>query len=80
MRSVLCGLGLAIVAGTAWAGEMTGTISSSEPTKYVLADGTEIWAPDGMRLPQLEEGTKVKVTYEERDGRKVVTGVEPLGN
>lgn len=72
---VALALGLSMVA---WAGEVTGkiqTVDSSERV-IVLEDGTKLWIAEGVPLADLKEGAKVKASYEERDGKNVVTKIE----
>lgn len=83
MRKVL-GIAVALllvlsVAG-AWAGEIQGKIQKVEPTDrmFILEDGTQLWVSEGLSLDILKEGVSVKANYEERDGKKVVTGLEVL--
>jgi hypothetical protein len=76
------GLGIAMalllvcaVSG-AWAEEITGKIMSVDQTEraLVLDDGTRLWVAEGLSVDMLREGVSVKASYEERDGKKVVTG------
>lgn len=41
-----------------------------------LADGTELWLVPGLSLDLFAQGRRIKVVYEERDGRKWVRSVE----
>ena len=76
-------LGLALVAllaivPLAAAAEIEGkikTIDTSDRT-IVLDDGTKVSVGDGVSMDTLQEGTDVKVSYEERDGKNVATSVE----
>lgn len=65
------------VAG-AWAEEIQGKVQrvDSSDRAFVLEDGTMLWLGEGLAISDLKEGTSVKATYEERDGKKVVTGFE----
>jgi len=78
------GLGIAMalllvfaVSG-AWAEEITGKIMSVDQTEraLVLDDGTRLWVAEGLSVEMLREGVSVKASYEERDGKKVVTGFD----
>jgi Cu/Ag efflux protein CusF len=71
-------LALALGVGMAQADELTGTIQKvdQDAKMFVLEDGTELWVPDGTSLDQLGEGTKVKASYEDKDGKKWVTSIE----
>jgi len=42
----------------------------------VLEDGTRLWIAEGLQMDTLKEGARVKASYEERDGRNVVTRFE----
>ncbi len=70
---------LAICAAPAWADEITGKIQKvdSQQKMIVLEDGTELWFGDTVSMDQLTEGKDVKVAYEEKDGKKWITSVEP---
>ncbi len=72
--ALLLTLGVAAV----WAEEMQGKIQSvnTESRTIVLDDGTQLSVAEGVSLDNLKEGTKVKASYEERDGKKVATGIE----
>jgi hypothetical protein len=63
---------------TAWAGETAGTIQTVDNSErtIVLEDGTKLWVAEGLPMENLKEGVKVKVAYEERDGKKVVSSIE----
>jgi hypothetical protein len=59
--------------------EVTGTIKSIDADKLVLEDGTELMLPATASIDrsELKEGSKVRVSYEDRGGQKVVTSVQP---
>jgi hypothetical protein len=42
----------------------------------MLADGTELWLVPGLSLDLFAQGRRIKVVYEERDGKKWVRSVE----
>ncbi|MBI4588663.1 MAG: DUF1344 domain-containing protein [Candidatus Rokubacteria bacterium] len=69
---------LVVSAGGVWAGEVGGKIQKVDPADriFVLEDGTQLWMAAGLSMDALKEGASVKVTYEERDGKKIVTGFE----
>jgi Protein of unknown function (DUF1344) len=80
MRKIL-GFALALVLAvslTAWAGEIEGKIQKVDTTdrSFTLEDGTQIWVAEGVPIETLKEGSTVKATYEERDGKKVATTLE----
>jgi len=68
---------LACVAPTS-AGERRGTVQAVDTgdRAVVLEDGTKLWLAEGLIVKHLQEGVTVKLSYEERDGKHVVTRVE----
>lgn len=68
---------LAVGIAGAWAGEVEGKIQSVDTSdrSIVLDDGTKLSIAEGVAMDDLKEGAKVKASYEERDGKKVVTSV-----
>ena len=68
---------LAVGIAGAWAGEVEGKIQSVDTSdrSIVLDDGTKLSIAEGVAMEDLKEGAKVKASYEERDGKKVVTAV-----
>ncbi|RPH82435.1 MAG: DUF1344 domain-containing protein [Candidatus Rokuibacteriota bacterium] len=74
-------LALALVLGlsmAAWAGEVSGKIQAVDSAEraITLEDGTKLWLAEGISLDNLREGAKVKASYEERDGKNVVTSID----
>jgi Cu/Ag efflux protein CusF len=61
-----------------WAADVEGKVQRVSPSDrtIVLDDGTTLWVAEGMAIENLKEGTKVKASYEQRDGRNVVTNIE----
>jgi hypothetical protein len=43
----------------------------------VLEDGTKLWLAEGLVVKHLREGVTVKLSYEERNGKHVVTRIDP---
>lgn len=81
MRKVLViavALLLVLSAAGAWAGEIQGKIQNVNPADrmFVLEDGTQLWVAEGLSVDTLKQGASVKATFEERDGKKVVTNFE----
>lgn len=78
MLRIVLVLALCFVPLTAWSGEKEGKIQSLDAGERVviLDDGTKLSVPDGLALDQLKEGTEVKVSFEERDGKNVVRTIE----
>lgn len=69
---------LAVSVAGAWAADVTGKIQTFETSDrmLVLDDGTKLWIAEGLAIDSLKEGAKVKASYEERDGKNVVTSFE----
>jgi hypothetical protein len=69
---------LVVSVGGAWADDIEGKIQSVDASDrvIVLEDGTRLWVAEGQAMDDLKEGAKVKASYEERDGTKVLTGIE----
>jgi len=69
---------LAFTAVPLWAEEVSGKIQKVDPDErtIVLEDGTQLWLLEGVSADALKEGATVKASYEERDGKKVVTEIE----
>jgi hypothetical protein len=65
LTSVAVAIGARV--GIAWGGEYLGTVRS---------DGTRLWLLPGLSLELFGEGKRIKVIYEERDGKKWVRSVE----
>jgi Cu/Ag efflux protein CusF len=62
----------------AWAGEASGKVQAVDAAERVitLEDGTKLWIAEGVPMDDLKEGAKVKASYEERDGKKIVSSIE----
>ncbi len=72
-------IALALVGALgALAGETAGKIQSVDMSDraVVLDDGTKLWVAEGLSLEQLREGARIKASFEERDGRNIVTAYE----
>jgi Cu/Ag efflux protein CusF len=82
MRSSMAVVVLALIVGLSmspvWAEEVTGKIQKVDQAQkmIILEDGTQLWIGAGVSMDQLSEGKEVKVSYEEKDGKKTVTSVE----
>ncbi len=72
--AVLLGLGVGIAAAEEISGKIR-AVDMSERT-FVLEDGTKLQLAEGLPTEGLKEGASVKASYQERDGQKVVTGME----
>ena len=62
----------------AWAEEVAGKVQKVEPADrmIVLEDGTQLWVAEGVSMDKVKEGATVKASYEEKDGKKVVSTLE----
>jgi len=62
----------------AWAAQIEGKIQAFDPTErsVVLDNGSKLWLPGDANVDGLKEGAEVKVMYEERDGKNVVTDID----
>ena len=71
-------VGLGVAAGVAWGGEQVGTVKSVDQGQktVLLNDGTQLWLVPGLSLDLLTQGKRVKVVYDEREGKKWVRSVE----
>ena len=71
--ALLLGLSMA-----AWAGEVAGKIQAVDSAERVITldDGTKLWVAEGISIDSLKEGVKVTASYEERDGKNVVTSID----
>ena len=61
-----------------WAEEVSGKIQKVDTgdRTIVLEDGTQLWLAEAVSADILKEGATVKASYEEKDGKKVVTEIE----
>lgn len=70
---------LLFVASVVSAGEMEGKIKSWDAATNIvtLQDGTQLSVPADAKVARdrLKEGATVKVSYEEKDGKKIVTTI-----
>ena len=69
---------LSLVVGPVWADEVSGKIQKVDMNdrSIVLEDGTQLWLADSVSADALKEGDAVKASYEEKDGKKVVTQID----
>ncbi len=76
LTTVAVGLGLA--ASVAWGAEQLGTVKSvNEGQKTVLlSDGTQLWLLPGLSTELFVQGKRVKIVYDDRDGKRWVRSVE----
>ena len=63
---------------TSWGAEVEGKIQAvnTDERTVTLDNGAQLWLPDTADLDVLKEGVEIKASYEERDGKNVVTDLE----
>jgi Protein of unknown function (DUF1344) len=72
----LVALTLLIVAGSASAAEVGGTLEAIHPAAgTITVEGITYQTPKGINVEGYPVGDRVVVTYEEKDGQKVATTV-----
>lgn len=71
---------LSLAFGTAFAGEVTGKVQKVDTDQKMvqLEDGTQLWLAEGTNADNVKEGAKVKVSYDEKDGKNWATSFEIL--
>ena len=71
-------LGVGMAVAVAWGGEQWGTVKSVDQSqnRIVLNDGIQFWLMPRLSLDLLAQGKRVKVVYDEREGKKWIRGVE----
>jgi hypothetical protein len=77
---VILALAPGLMANLAWGEEQLGVVKSVDSGRRtaVLADGTRLWLVPGLSLDLFAQGRRIKVVYEERDGKKWVRSVEAI--
>jgi hypothetical protein len=73
---LMLALALTLSVSAAAAEDTWGTVTSINPESFTLADGTQL-SLSGQPLTELSLGDHVLVSYEMKDGKKVVTAVAP---
>jgi len=75
LASLAISMGVAV--GITW-GAYVGTVRSIDQAQrtVVLSDGTQLWLVPGLSLELFGQGKRVKIVYDERDGKKWVRSVE----
>lgn len=75
LRHIVIAAPLAVtaLAVPAWAADMEGKVHSVDATErtVTLDNGTTLWLSDAVAVDSVEEGSVVKVVYEEKDGKPV---------
>ena len=66
------------VSAAAFAADVEGKIKSVDTTErsFLLDDGTKIWIGDSVSMDKIKEGSDVKASYEDKDGKNMATTVE----
>ena len=63
--------------GTMKGPEIEGRVVAVKGEQITLDNGTELTVPKSLAQAQeLKQGSKIKATYEERDGKKVVNSLQ----
>ena len=80
MKKVL-GIAVALVlamSAGAFAADVEGKVQSVDTSERViiLDNGTKLWIAEGLTMDKLKEGSSVKASFEERDGKNVVIIIE----
>jgi hypothetical protein len=77
-RLTTVALGLGLAASVAWGGEQLGTVKSVDQGQkaVLLSDGTQLWLVPGLSTDLFVQGKRVKIVYDDRDGKRWVRGVE----
>lgn len=65
-----------LAAAAAQADEVSGTIAIVDSYTLILEDGTVFWLDEKVSVEGLQAGSEVTVSYEEKDGQVVVTGIK----
>ena len=77
--AVVLSLFVALIAGSVSAGDVSGTIKVIETKERVmtLSDGTQLyWTESYTVAPEFKADTKVKATYESKDGKMELQKLE----
>ena len=71
-------MALALPVAGAWAGDMEGKVKQIEVNQRVLTleDGTKLSWTDSVTVKEIKQGAQVKATYEEKDGKFVLTNIQ----
>ena len=66
------------LTGVAAAGDVEGKIKSVDASErsFTLEDGTKVWVGDSVPMEKLKEGSDVKASYDEKDGKNMATSIE----
>lgn len=66
------------LSGAAFGADVEGKIKSIDMMEksFTLEDGTKVWIGESVAIDKLKEGSDVKASYEEKDGKNMATSVE----
>ena len=66
------------LSGAAFAADVQGKIKSVDPSEktFTVEDGTKVWIGESVSVDKLKEGSDVKASYEEKDGKNMATSIE----
>jgi len=80
LTALVMALALIFTVAGAWAEEIQGKVRTVNPAdrSIILEDGTQVWVAEGVPMDNVKEGTTVKASYEERDGKKIATSVQVM--
>ena len=78
MKKTLIAFAIAALVATplgAWAAEREGKVTKWETTTRTVTfdDGSTYQVTDTVKTEELKEGARIKVTYDEKDGKYIVT-------
>ncbi len=80
MVAAVVALAVAFTAGpVVWADHKEGMVKTIQVNERVmtLSDGTQLYWTESVQVSQeIKEGTKVRTTYEPKDGKMVLTKIE----
>ena len=78
MSVVAVALSVLVSVGPACAADLRGQVQPVNTTHraVVLKDGTRLWLAEDLIVKPLREGVTVRLSYEERGGKHVVTRIE----
>lgn len=75
--AALAALAMMGLSGAALADEASGRVMSFDANTLTLEDGTAFSIAEGVMIDSLQPGEEVTVSYEEQDGQKIATEVQP---
>jgi ferric-dicitrate binding protein FerR (iron transport regulator) len=77
-KLAIVALVVTFAAAPLWAEEVSGKIQKVDTGErsIVLEDGTQLWLAESVSVDALKEGATIKASYEEKDGKKIVTQID----